>query len=162
MDIVVLYPGKFQPMAIYHREEYERICRKFDKDNVIIVTNDITDPIEKPLTYDEKFAIMRRHNVKHIQKSNTPFHATDVIEQFDGDATVVIYAVDKGILSSTFFSLPDFSVTHSGCPIIERKITLIKGVEKNGILNPTATLSGSVYVATPADVNLDETYIFTY
>jgi hypothetical protein len=98
-DIVVLYPGKFQPMAIYHREEYDRICRKFDKDNVIIVTNDITDPIEKPLTYDEKFAIMRRHNVKHIMQSNTPFHATNVIEQFDGDATVVIYALDKDDVS---------------------------------------------------------------
>lgn len=42
-------------MAIYHREEYERICRKFDKDNVFIVTDDVTYPIEKPLTYDEKF-----------------------------------------------------------------------------------------------------------
>ncbi len=94
-DILVIYPGKFQPMAIYHREEYDRICRKFDKDNVFIVTDDITDPIERPLTFDEKTAIMRRHNVKHIVKSNTPFHATDVIEQFDNDSTIVIYAVDK-------------------------------------------------------------------
>jgi hypothetical protein len=98
-DIVVLYPGKFQPMAIYHREEYERICRKFDKDNVIIVTDDITDAIEKPLTFDEKSSIMRRHNVKHIIQSNTPFHATNVIEQFDNDSTIVIYAVDKDDIS---------------------------------------------------------------
>lgn len=98
-DILVIYPGKFQPMAIYHREEYDRICRKFDKDNVFIVTDDITDPIERPLTFDEKTAIMRRHNVKHIVKSNTPFHATDVIEQFDNDSTIVIYAVDKDDVS---------------------------------------------------------------
>jgi hypothetical protein len=98
-DVLVIYPGKFQPMAIYHREEYDRICRKFDKDNVIIVTDDITDPIEKPLTFDEKSSIMRRHNVKHIMQSNTPFHATNVIEQFDNDSTVVIYAVDKDDVS---------------------------------------------------------------
>ncbi len=98
-DILVIYPGKFQPMAIYHREEYERICRKFDKDSVYVVTNDVTDPIEKPLNYDEKFAIMRRHNVKHIMKSNTPFHATEVLEQFDGSSTIVIYAVDKDDVS---------------------------------------------------------------
>ena len=98
-DILVIYPGKFQPMAMYHREEYERICRKFDKDNVYVVTNDVTDPIEKPLSYDEKFAIMKRHNVKHIMKSNTPFHATEVIEQFDSDSTIVIYAVDKDDVS---------------------------------------------------------------
>ena len=98
-DIVVLYPGKFQPMAIYHREEYERICRKFDKDNVIIVTDDITDAIEKPLTFDEKSSIMRRHNVKHIMQSNTPFHATNVIEKFDNESTIVIYAVDKDDVS---------------------------------------------------------------
>ena len=98
-DIVVIYPGKFQPMAIYHREEYERICRKFDKDNVFVVTNDITDPIEKPLTFDEKSMIMSRHNVKRIMKSNTPFHATNVIEQFDNESTIVIYAVDKDDVS---------------------------------------------------------------
>ena len=98
-DVLVIYPGKFQPMAIYHKEEYDRICRKFDKDNVIIVTDDITDPIEKPLTFDEKSSIMTRHNVKHIAQSNTPFHATNVIEQFDGDTTVVIYAVDKDDVS---------------------------------------------------------------
>lgn len=98
-DVLVIYPGKFQPMAIYHKEEYDRICRKFDKDNVFIVTDDITDPIEKPLTFDEKSSIMTRHNVKHIMQSNTPFHATNVIEQFDGDGTVVIYAVDKDDVS---------------------------------------------------------------
>lgn len=94
-DVLVIYPGNFQPMAIYHKEEYDRICRKFDKDNVFVVTDDITDSIEKPLTFDEKSAIMKRHNVKHIMKSNTPFHATDIIEQFDNDSTVVIYAIDK-------------------------------------------------------------------
>jgi len=98
-DVLVIYPGKFQPMAIYHKEEYDRICRKFDKENVYIVTDDTTDPIEKPLTFDEKSAIMRRHNVKRIMKSNTPFHATDVIEQFDNDSTIVIYAVDKDHVS---------------------------------------------------------------
>lgn len=98
-DVLVIYPGKFQPMAIYHKEEYDRICRKFDKDNVFIVTDDITDPIERPLTFDEKTAIMNRHNVKRIMKSNTPFHATDVIEQFDSNSTVVIYAVDKDDVS---------------------------------------------------------------
>lgn len=98
-DILVIYPGKFQPMAIYHKEEYDRICRKFDKDNVFIVTDDVTDPIEKPLTFNEKSSIMKRYNVKHIIQSNTPFHATNVIEQFDNDSTVVIYAVDKDDVS---------------------------------------------------------------
>jgi len=53
-------------------------------------------------------------------------------------------------------------VTHSGCPIIERVITLIKGVEKSGTLDPNAAFSGSFYVATPTNIALDETYIFTY
>ena len=38
-DILVIYPGKFQPMAIYHKEEYDRICRKFDKENVFMQLN---------------------------------------------------------------------------------------------------------------------------
>ena len=98
-DVLVIYPGKFQPMAIYHKEEYDRICRKFDKEDVFIVTDDTTDPIEKPLTFDEKSAIMKRYNVKNVMQSNTPFHATNVIEKFDSDSTVVIYAVDKDDVS---------------------------------------------------------------
>ena len=98
-DVLVLYPGKFQPMAIYHREEYDRICRKFDKDNVIVVTDETMDSIEKPLSYDEKYSIMKRHNVKHIMKSNMPFHATEILEQFDSSNTIVIYAVDKDDVS---------------------------------------------------------------
>lgn len=98
-DILIIYPGKFQPMAIYHREEYDRLCRKFDKENVFIVTDDTTDPIKKPLSFDEKVMVMKRHNVKHIIKSNNPFHATEFIEQFDNQSTIVIYAVDNDDVS---------------------------------------------------------------
>ena len=81
-DIVVLFPGKFNPMGIHQKEEYDRLCRKFGKENVYVITDDKVDIQRLPLSYDEKYAIMKRHGVKNIIKSNTPYHATDVIEKF--------------------------------------------------------------------------------
>lgn len=98
-DIVVLFPGKFNPMGIHQKEEYDRLCRKFGKENVYVITDDKVDIQRLPLSYDEKYAIMKRHGVKNIIKSNTPYHATDVMEKFDGQDTVVIYALGKDDLS---------------------------------------------------------------
>lgn len=98
-DIVVLFPGKFNPMGIHQREEYDRLCRNFDKENVIVVTDDLTDPIEKPLSYDEKSKIIKRHGVKNIMKSDTPFHATDILEKFDSSNTIIVYAVGSDDVS---------------------------------------------------------------
>jgi hypothetical protein len=98
-DIVVLFPGKFNPMGIHQREEYNRLCRKFGKENVYIVTDDKMDIQTLPLSYDEKLQIIKRHGVTNVMKSNTPYHATDIIEKFDGQDTIIIYALGKDDLS---------------------------------------------------------------
>ena len=98
-DIVVLFPGKFNPMGIHQREEYDRLCRKFGKENVYLVTDDKMDIQRLPLSYDEKVQIIKRHGVTNAMKSNTPYHATDIIEKFDGQDTIIIYALGKDDLS---------------------------------------------------------------
>ena len=98
-DIVVLFPGKFNPMGIHQKEEYNRLCRKFGKENVYVVTDDKMDIQRLPLSYDEKIQIMKRHGVTNVMKSNTPYHATDIIEKFDGQDTIIIYALGKDDLS---------------------------------------------------------------
>ena len=98
-DIVVLFPGKFNPMGIHQKEEYNRLCRKFGKENVYVVTDDKMDIQRLPLSYDEKVQIIKRHGVINIMKSNTPYHATDIIEKFDGQDTIIIYALGKDDLS---------------------------------------------------------------
>lgn len=94
-QIIVLYSGTFNPMALHHKEEYDRLCRKFGSENVYIVTDDMQDAIRKPLTFAEKNAIMKRHNVKNVIKTTNPYNPLELLEDFDPTHTVVIYAVGK-------------------------------------------------------------------
>lgn len=92
-EIVVLFPGNFQPMGQHQREEYQRLCRKFGVDNVFVVTGDMIDQQKHPFSFDEKVQIMKRHGIKNIKRATNPFMPNEVLEDFDESNTVVIFAV---------------------------------------------------------------------
>ena len=92
-EIVVIFPGNFQPMGQHQREEYQRLCRKFGVDNVFVVTDDKIDKQKHPFTFDEKSQIMKRHGVKNIKKTNNPFMPMEILKDFDETNTVIIFAV---------------------------------------------------------------------
>lgn len=92
-EIVVIFPGNFQPMGQHQREEYQRLCRKFGVDNVFVVTDDIVNKQKHPFTFQEKSQIMKRHGVKNIKMSNNPFMPVELLKDFDETNTVVIFAV---------------------------------------------------------------------
>jgi hypothetical protein len=94
-EVIVLFPGKFQPMGQHQRSEYLRLCDKFGKDNVIVVTDDNIDLQKHPFSFEEKIKIMKRHGVENIKKSKNPFIPKDVISKFDESNTVLIIAVSK-------------------------------------------------------------------
>lgn len=92
-EIVVIFPGNFQPMGQHQREEYQRLCRKFGVDNVFVVTDDIVNKQKHPFTFQEKSQIMKRHGVKNIKMANNPFMPMELLKDFDETNTVVIFAV---------------------------------------------------------------------
>ena len=98
-NIIVLFPGNFQPMGQHQREEYQRLCRKFGKDNVVVVTDDKIDRQKHPFSFDEKVTIMKRHGVQNIKKSLNPFYPTEVISKLDETNTVLIIAVSQKNIS---------------------------------------------------------------
>lgn len=98
-DIIILFPGKFQPMGQHQRQEYLRLCREFGKNNVYVVTNDMTDIHTAPLSFTEKLKIMKRHGVMNIEKALNPFMPMELLNQLDEKNTVVIFAVSKKNLS---------------------------------------------------------------
>ena len=98
-SIIVLFPGNFQPMGQHQREEYQRLCRKFGKDNVIVVTDDKIDQQKHPFSFDEKVTIMKRHGVKNLEKALNPFYPTEIISKMDESNTVLIIAVSSKNIS---------------------------------------------------------------
>ena len=94
-EIVVLFPGNFQPMGQHQREEYQRLCRKFGVDNVFVVTDDMVDAQKHPFTFDEKVQIMKRHGIKNIKRVTNPFMPNEIFKDFDETNTVLIFAVSQ-------------------------------------------------------------------
>jgi hypothetical protein len=98
-NIIVIFPGNFQPMGQHQREEYQRLCRKFGKDNVIVVTDNKIDRQKHPFSFDEKVTIMKRHGVQNIQNALNPFYPTELISKLDETNTVLIIAVSSKNIS---------------------------------------------------------------
>jgi hypothetical protein len=92
-DVIVIFPGKFQPMGQHQREEYLRLTKKFGKNNVYVVTDTNTDPQRMPLSFDEKVKIMKRHGVDKIESVNNPYMPTELIKNLDETKTILIFAV---------------------------------------------------------------------
>ena len=97
-QIIVLFPGKFQPMGQHQREEYLRLGRKFGKQNVYVVTDDKMDPQRTPLSFDEKVKIIKRHGITNIKKVVNPFMPTEIFGEVDASNTVIIFAVSSNNL----------------------------------------------------------------
>jgi len=94
-EIIVIFPGNFQPMGQHQREEYQRLCRKFGVDNVFVVTDDMVNKQKHPFTFDEKVQIMKRHGIKNIERVSNPFMPNEILKNFDENNTVVIFAVSQ-------------------------------------------------------------------
>ena len=94
-DIIVFFPGQFQPMGQHQREEYLRLSRKFGKDNVHVITDDKINPQKTPLSFEEKSDIIRRHGIKNIQKVLNPYMPTELINKLDPNNTILIFAVSS-------------------------------------------------------------------
>lgn len=98
-DVIVLFPGKFQPMGQHQREEYFRLTRQFGKDNVYVVTDDKFNSNTNPLNFEEKTTIIKRHGIKNIEKAINPFMPVELFENLDETKTTIIIAVSSKNLS---------------------------------------------------------------
>jgi hypothetical protein len=97
-NIIVLYPGKFQPMTVAGKEQYNKLVNKFTKESVYVISDDMVDQQKYPLTFEEKKKIVKLHGINNFLKSDTLYHATDIIQNFDSKSTIIVYAIDKNKL----------------------------------------------------------------
>ena len=111
-QIIVAYPGRFQPFHKGHFISYTKLISEFGKDNVYIVTSDITDQERSPLSFEQKKNIMTRmFNIPNdkIIKVKSPYKAIELYEKFPVDSTVSVFALghkDADRLNSGKYFLP--------------------------------------------------------
>ena len=57
-QLVVLYPGRFQPFHLGHREVFQSLQNKFGRDNVYIATSNKTEMPKSPFNFSDKVKFM--------------------------------------------------------------------------------------------------------
>tara|TARA_R110000824_G_scaffold109571_5_gene257284 strand:+ start:470 stop:2575 length:2106 start_codon:yes stop_codon:yes gene_type:complete len=106
--VVVIYPGRFQPMGKHHAAVYNKLLQHDSIDDVFIVTSDKVDPPDSPFNYEEKKQIIKSHGIPEdrVYKVKSPYKAEEVLQQFNPATTAAIFVIGKkdlNRLGGTFF-----------------------------------------------------------
>jgi len=91
-EVVVVYPGRFQPFHLGHKEVFNSLQNKFGRDNVYIATSNKTDGAKSPFNFSDKTIFMNAAGVpsdRIIEVSN-PYALP---QQFNPENTVFVAVV---------------------------------------------------------------------
>lgn len=98
MNVVVVYPGRFQPFHHGHKSVYDWLTRKFGDKSVYVVTSDVTAPLTSPFSFDDKLKMASKLGIptdRFVQVRN-PYQAQEVTQQItDPENTALIFAVSE-------------------------------------------------------------------
>lgn len=90
--LVVLYPGRFQPFHLGHREVFSALQAKFGRDNVFIATSNKVELPKSPFNFSDKLVFMTAAGVPadRVLEVTNPYKLP---EQFDPENTIFVVAV---------------------------------------------------------------------
>ena len=101
-QLLVIYPGRFQPFHKGHHAVFNYLVGKFGSQNVFIATSNKTDLVKSPFTFGEKSYFMQLTGVPadRIVEATSPYQIDSVLQSgqvqvADRTNTVVIFAVSK-------------------------------------------------------------------
>lgn len=111
-QLLVIYPGRFQPFHKGHYAVYEYLTSKFGRNNVYIATSNKTDTAKSPFSFAEKAYFMQLTGVPadRIVQATQPYQIQNVLQSghitvADPTNTVVLFAVsEKDMASDPRFS----------------------------------------------------------
>tara|TARA_R110002050_G_scaffold41531_10_gene100659 strand:- start:2075 stop:4615 length:2541 start_codon:yes stop_codon:yes gene_type:complete len=91
--IIVVYPGRFQPMGQHHAAVYKKLASKFGKSNTYVVTSDVVKLPKSPLNFKEKYSVMKKHGVTNVVQVKNPYQAQELTSKYDPETTALLFAV---------------------------------------------------------------------
>ena len=91
--VVVIYPGRLQPMGAHHYAAYKHLVAKFGTANVYVATSNVIGP-KSPFSFAEKKKIINVAGVpsSKIVKVKDPYKAVEIVSKLPKD-TAVVFAV---------------------------------------------------------------------
>jgi len=93
-NLVILYPGRFQPMGQHHATTYKLLQSMFGDDTYIVTSNKVDLP-KSPLNFEEKQMVINAHGIDKVIQVKNPYGAREILNKYDPETTVAVYAVGK-------------------------------------------------------------------
>ena len=95
--LIVLYPGRFQPMGRHHYEVFTALQKEFGEDSVYIQTSDAKTNKRSPLSFEEKKKVIMKHGVPEdkILKINRPYRTEELEDIFHSDDDIIVFIVGE-------------------------------------------------------------------
>jgi hypothetical protein len=93
--LVVLYPGRFQPMGRHHASAFKWLENSFPGADVKVVTSGKVQIPRSPLTFIEKQQVATAHGIDSSKfvETKQPYRAQEVLSSYDPEKTAVVFMV---------------------------------------------------------------------
>jgi len=94
-QVVVVYPGRFQPFHKGHKAVYDHLSGEYD--NVYVATSDKVDPPKSPFSFDEKKKMMELTGMdtSKVVLTKQPYIPNEITQNFDKENTILLIAVSE-------------------------------------------------------------------
>ena len=93
--VLMVYPGRFQPMGKHHAGVYRELAKVFGEDKTFIVTSNKVKLPKSPLDFSEKLQVINKHGIDNVVQVKNPYKAEELTSQYDPDKTAILFAVGK-------------------------------------------------------------------
>jgi cytidyltransferase-like protein len=96
-NLVVVYPGRFQPFHKGHKAVYDHLAKKFGRDRVYIATSNKVDPPKSPFNFADKSVFMALTGVPmdRVIESREPYKVPELTANYPAESTILIFAVSE-------------------------------------------------------------------
>lgn len=96
-NLIVIYPGRFQPWHKGHQSVFDFLQRKFGRDSVWIATSNKVELPKSPFSFSDKVQFMAQTgvHVDRIIETRNPYKVPELVERFNPESTVLIFAVSE-------------------------------------------------------------------
>lgn len=101
-NLIVIFPGRFQPFHVGHKKLYDTAKQKFPGADFYIATADVTEntakePDRYPFNFAEKKEIIKATGIpeKEIVLTKQPYKPIEILKNYDQNVAKVIYIVGE-------------------------------------------------------------------
>lgn len=152
-NLIVMFPGRFQPFHVGHKKLYDMAKKQFPGADFYITTADeiakVDDLSRYPFNFAEKKEIIKSTGIpeKEIVQVKQPYKPIEILNNYDSNVTKVVYIVGKKDMETD--PRFKFGMTKKGTPTYFQPFTDLANME------PFKENGGHGYIYAPSTIEFD-------